>query len=294
MKIQLEPGRYVVAVSGGVDSVVLLDMLFKAQKNPADLLVAHFDHGIRKDSAADRRFVGDLARKYGLEFFYEQGSLGRDASEALAREKRYEFLNKIKNQTAARAIVTAHHKDDVLETVIINLLRGTGRKGLSSLTDRPDLKRPLLDFSKAQLIDYAQENNLQWREDETNADEKYFRNYVRHRLISRLSSEQKNQLLDISKLSRARNQEIDKLLAETFINKTEISRSLFAGLGHEVSSEIVAAWLRKEGVRLDKKTVESLVIKLKTVREGKIIQTSQGGYFTIHGGMIRLNSKGSV
>src|SRR4051794_16456164 len=132
MKIYVGPGKYVVAVSGGVDSVGLLDLL---RMDPGvKLTVSHFDHGIRDDSHLDRAHVQALARRYQLPFVYDKGALGPGASEAEARTARYQFLDNVKTKTGAHAIVTAHHQDDVLETAIINLLRGTGRKGLSSLT----------------------------------------------------------------------------------------------------------------------------------------------------------------
>lgn len=295
MKVDIKPGRYIVAVSGGVDSVVLLDLLYNELKNPKkDLIVAHFDHGIRADSAKDRKFVEGLARRYGLEFFYEEGRLGPEASEALAREKRYEFLKEVKSKTGADAIVTAHHKDDVVETVIINILRGTGRKGLSSLSSRPGIIRPLLDFSKKQIADYAKRNNLVWREDATNQDERYLRNYVRHNLVGKLSDEQKNKLLKISSESKAVNEEIDILLTELFLDKGEISRELFASLSHSLCAEIIAGWLRKEGLSFNKKTVEQIVVGLKTAKQGKEIQAGKSRYFRIEGGMVRMNAPGSV
>src|SRR5688572_27728765 len=131
MKINVAPGKYIVAVSGGVDSMVLLHLL--SQHSQSELIVAHFDHGIRPDSAEDRKLVEKTAKKYGLEFVYREGELGPGASEAEAREARYGFLQIIKVKHNAKAIVTAHHQDDMLETAIINMLRGTGRKGLSSL-----------------------------------------------------------------------------------------------------------------------------------------------------------------
>jgi tRNA(Ile)-lysidine synthetase-like protein len=132
MKIQLPKGRYVVAVSGGVDSVVLLDALSKLPN--LELVVAHLDHGIREDSIEDRRFVASLAASYGLVFEYGEGRLGSGASEATAREARYNFLRGVKMKHDAKAIITAHHQDDLIETAILNMLRGTGRKGLTSLS----------------------------------------------------------------------------------------------------------------------------------------------------------------
>src|SRR5690606_4946866 len=131
--MKLEPGHYVVAVSGGVDSMALLDMVAKQSRPKVSFTVAHFDHGIRDDSHLDRRLVGEVAQRHNLPFVYERGELGAGASEALAREARYAFLRKVQHSTGARGIMTAHHHDDVVETAVLNMLRGTGRKGLSSL-----------------------------------------------------------------------------------------------------------------------------------------------------------------
>src|SRR6266542_1461422 len=149
MKVRVSPGKYVVAVSGGVDSMVLLDLL--RQKPKLELVVSHFDHGIRPDSEEDRRLVQRIARAYGLPFVYARGNLGPKAGEALAREARYAFLRRVQQEQGAKAIITAHHQDDMLETAIMNLLRGTGRRGLSSLKSREGLLRPLLNWTKKDI-----------------------------------------------------------------------------------------------------------------------------------------------
>lgn len=290
MKIGLKPAKYVVAVSGGVDSMVLLDLASRELTAPAEnLIVAHYDHGIRPSSASDRRFVQSKAKDYDLKFFYAEGGLGADASEDLARTKRYAFLNKILKRTGSEAILTAHHKDDLLETVIINLLRGTGRKGLSSLGNRPGLIRPLLEYSKKDLLAYAKHRGLEWREDDTNQDEKYLRNHIRHQLIIRLSDKQQQALLDISHRAGGLNREIDMLIDDLFLQDKGLSRQLFSGLRQTMAAEIVASWLRKENVRLDKKTVNRLVVKLKTSKEDRQIQVNNARYFTIKDGIITLN-----
>lgn len=293
MDIKIKPGKYVAAVSGGVDSVVLLDLLASIlpQNN---LTVAHFDHGIRKTSTGDREFVQHLAQQYGLKFFYHEGKLGSGTSEETARKKRYEFLNKIIVETDSDAIATAHHQDDVIETAVINILRGTGRKGLSSLGNRPGIIRPLLNFSKDQLIHYAEQKGLAWREDETNLDQKYLRNYVRHNVLKDLSQAHKQDLIKIVKDSHVRNEQIDGLIKDLFLSGGGISRRLFASLDHKVAAEIVAAWLRNEGARLDKNTVERLVVNLKVAPEGKDIQINKNKYFTIENNIIRMNTSGAV
>jgi tRNA(Ile)-lysidine synthase len=170
-------GVYVAAVSGGVDSVVLLSLL--AQISDLKLIVAHFDHGIRPESADDAAFVAQLATEYRLEYRSEKGRLGADADEALAREARYDFLQRVKDEFAADAIVTAHHQDDVVETMVINLLRGTGWKGLCSLRSTSEVKRPLLAVKKQEIKAYARGRHLEWREDSTNQSDVYLRNRVR-------------------------------------------------------------------------------------------------------------------
>ncbi len=269
MDVEVEPGKYVVAVSGGVDSVALLHSL---QAKPGlELVVAHFDHGIRPDSSEDTLHVKYLAKKYGLPFFTAAGQLGQGASEATARDVRYTFLREVQHEHDARAIITAHHQDDVLETAIINLLRGTGRKGLSSLASRDGLERPLLRIPKAEILDYATQNNLTWWEDSTNDDEDYLRNYIRRQVVPRLNQASRAQFLEIIKNSAKSNQQIDTLLVKYLPVSPDgnLKRRDFSLLPHGLSREVMAAWLRSHGIRdFDSKALERLVVAGKTARPG--------------------------
>lgn len=166
--------KYIVAVSGGVDSMVLLDMMVRSAEH--ELIVAHFDHGIRADSHLDAQLVKEVAKKHGLIFETKREELGSMASEAFAREHRYTFLKSLADKHKA-SIVTAHHLDDVVETIAINITRGTGWRGLAVLDS--GVSRPLLDIDKASLIDYARRNNIVWREDVTNTSPAYLRNRIR-------------------------------------------------------------------------------------------------------------------
>jgi tRNA(Ile)-lysidine synthase len=133
MKVNLpESGVYVLATSGGVDSMALLHMLYQKKLQSAEplvVVVAHLDHGIRQESEADRRLVQEVAGIYGMPFVYDEAELGADASEAEARQIRYEFLDKVRKNSLAEAIITAHHGDDVLETAVMNISRGYWSKG---------------------------------------------------------------------------------------------------------------------------------------------------------------------
>jgi len=272
MKVNVSPGKYVVAVSGGVDSMVLLDLL--RQKPKLDLVVAHFDHGIRPDSANDRKLVQRITKTYGLPFVHGKGNLGPKAGEALAREARYAFLRKVQAEHGAKAIITAHHQDDMLETAILNLLRGTGRRGLSSLRSREGLVRPLLEWAKKDIREYARGHDLVWSEDSTNADEKYLRNYIRKNILSRFNKEGRESLLDRIKQAGKINLEIDKLLDEDLEAqpaKDELNRGWYLQLPYAVATEMMAAWLRRNGVlQFDRHLIERLVVYAKTARPGKL------------------------
>lgn len=298
MDIKLEPGIYVVAVSGGVDSMALLHMLVQQGQRAEGrgrLIVAHFDHGIREDSHSDCAFVRDAAKKYGLPFIYDRGHLGPGASEDEARKARYKFLRRVKAASGADAIITAHHQDDLLETAILNLMRGTNRKGLSSLGEGPDLKRPLIKFPKQALLEYAKEHGLVWREDPTNIDTRYRRNLVRHQIINKLTSKQRQEFVELLTKTQVTNQELDGQLAELFqaIGDTnELDRKLFTSLPHMVAIEVIAAWLRRNDVRqFDKKLLERLVIGSKTMAPGKSLDVNADHYIGVGQATLVLKSR---
>lgn len=276
MRITMKPGIYVVAVSGGVDSVVLLDLL--SQEPDMKLTVAHFDHGIRDDSAEDRRFVQDLTQRYGLPFVYDEGHLGPDASEARAREARYKFLRQVRQASSARALVTAHHQDDLVETAILNMLRGTGRRGLTSLQSRGDILRPLLNVPKSDIRAYAQANGLKWREDPSNQDTKYQRNYVRQEIMPRFSPAEREKLVNMLGDMKTTNQQLDSALSDLLNTQGNlIKRQWFNRLPHPVAKEMMAAWLRDNGVRgFDRQTIERLVAAAKTAQSGKLFPVMKG------------------
>lgn len=285
MDINIEPGRYVVAVSGGVDSMVLLDLL-RGQPG-VELVVAHYDHGMRVDSAQDRQLVQLVARRYEIPFVFVEGKLGSDASEATARSARYDFLRSAQHKHGAQAIITAHHQDDVIETTIINLLRGTNRKGLSSLKSTDTVVRPLLNLTKGKLIEYARQQNLDWHEDSTNAGDTYLRNYVRHQLVARLSVESRGKFLDIINQASINNRELDNLLGEMLINPRELNRALLINLPHAAGRELLAAWLRQAGVReFDSTTLERLLVAAKVARAGSRLDVIQN--YTVRVGKHKL------
>lgn len=272
MDVHLKPGKYVVAVSGGVDSMVLLDVL--RQKPGVQLIVAHYNHGIRQDSYVDQQLVADTAKRHGLLFEAVEGHLGPQASEAFAREQRYAFLQSVRQKYDAQAIVTAHHQDDVIETMLLALLRGTGRKGLSSLRSTTDTVRPLLAYTKSQIVTYATVHNVLWHEDSTNAGDLYKRNYIRHAVVPRLTAAKCQRLLDIYTTMLKVNDAIDTELADVHSQIAQngaVERGAFIMLPHTIAREYVAYLLRLHQARdMNAKTVERIVTAIKTARPGTI------------------------
>ncbi len=264
-----------MAVSGGVDSVVLLHKL--TSKKPEDMryIVAHYDHGIRADSAKDAEFVRDIAAKLGLIYESENGQLGSNASEALAREKRYDFLRRVKNKYEAERIITAHHVDDVIETMIINILRGTGPRGLVSLTNTKELLRPLINSSKDDLLIYAKNNDIKWREDPSNESEDYLRNYVRMKIAPSLKSSS-IKTLSIRKKLQDIYFEVDGLLEHIVPSENILRRSHLLHFDWASQTEIIRQWLIKAGVQeLDSQKIHRITVASKTLPIGKKVDIDE-------------------
>jgi tRNA(Ile)-lysidine synthase len=259
--------KYVVAVSGGVDSVILLDIL--AHQPGTELVVAHFDHGIRGNSHEDAEFVRDLAKKYGLPFEMRREELGVNASEEKARDQRYAFLRSVAKEHAAK-LVTAHHADDVIESIAINLSRGTGWRGLAVLDS--DVVRPLTNMSKSETIDYAKKHNLQWREDSTNSSDNYLRNRIRSKVVG-LDDDIKRQLLALWEAQKSIKAEIEKEAAKLIGEGPTYSRYFFSGLDDRIGSELlryIVKW------RLTRPQLAKALHAIKTFLPGKIYHAGWG------------------
>jgi tRNA(Ile)-lysidine synthase len=288
----LKPGKYVVAVSGGVDSVVLLDILSK-NKN-SELIVAHFDHGIRTDSKLDQQLVKDLANKYGLIFETESVNLGIGASEQTARDARYKFLKSVMDKYGADAVITAHHQNDAIETAALNLLRGTGRKGLTSLNSRDLLIRPMLGITKEQTREYALQHQLVWREDSTNQDLKYKRNLIRSKFTQSQDKSLIDKLLTEITNLRSTNQELDQALEKLFAyisSNNKLLKGEFINLPHKLAVEVMAEWLRQNKItNYDSKLLNNLVIAAKTYKNHSLFSINKAAYLMIETKYLTINT----
>lgn len=183
--LNLPAGTGLVAVSGGPDSLVLLDLLVKTRDlHRQDLVVAHVDHGIHPESARVAEKVRAFASRYGLPFEAGQLRLGAIAGETLARARRYAWLEAVRKRLGARIIFTAHHADDQVETVLMRVLAGSGPAGLAAMTPvRGTLVRPLLSFWRRELAAYLEERGLTAWLDPANADPRHLRSWIRTELL---------------------------------------------------------------------------------------------------------------
>ena len=187
----LKEGKLLIAISGGLDSVVLTHLCHELKLN---VTLAHCNFNLRNDeSNADEQFVVDVADKLALEVFVQNfdtevyAKTYKLSIQMAARKLRYDWFNELAEQLQFDYILTAHHADDNLETFLINLSRGTGLDGLTGIPEQNDkILRPLLSFSRKELEDYAKEHQIKWREDTSNASDKYLRNALRHHVIPKL------------------------------------------------------------------------------------------------------------
>ncbi|MBX4199292.1 tRNA lysidine(34) synthetase TilS [Candidatus Saccharibacteria bacterium] len=284
MKVDISPGKYVLALSGGVDSMVLLDILSKHEH--LELIAAHYNHGIRAAATRDEDFVRAIAKDYGLLFEAGHGKLGPLASEAEAREARYAFLAQVKQKYEADAIITAHHQDDLIETALINILRGTGPKGLIAIASSKDILRPLLPYPKEAILNYANQEKLEWVEDETNEDIRYLRNYIRRELVPRMSqAEREKTLSHIDKIKHVHRElelVISKLSKKVLIDERTINRSSFISLPPEIANSFLYFWFNELNVSdIDRKTITRLSTVLKTGAVGSQHKIKNGNYLKL-------------
>ena len=185
----------IVAVSGGSDSLALLDLVSReARSRGWRPRVVHVDHGWRGDSPLDASAVRETARSLGLAsagFRIRPSAWTRRSSrEATARALRRKALRRVAQRTGAAAILLGHTRDDQIETILLHLLRGTGIRGLVGMAVRRGIwVRPLLSVTRSELQGYLDRRGLGWRDDPTNQDLGFLRNRVRHRLLPLLESE---------------------------------------------------------------------------------------------------------
>ena len=292
----------VAAVSGGMDSVVLLHLLrFATDGLRITLVAAHFDHAMRPDSGADARWVAGLCAAWGVRLLpgREYGTL---RNEAEAREARYAFLEAARSAAWAQWIATAHHADDQAETVLFRVLRGTGVAGLAGIAPvdaARRLVRPLFPFRRAELRRYARSHGLRWREDPTNASADPARNRIRLELLPRiertLAPGAGAALARLAELAREDEAAWEQVMAgeiATLAREDEgalvLVRDRLSGYDSAVAARLLRGLLRRLGVVPDRDGTRSALRFIATAPSGRVLALPGGVRIATEFGEARL------
>ncbi len=271
--------KKILAVSGGIDSVVMLHM-FRADQ---DAVVAHFDHGIRPNSAEDCLFVARLAKEYGLPFYSQRAELGAECSEDTARVARYAFLRDLAKKHDGQ-IYTAHHRDDVVETMAINILRGTGWRGIAPFWGK-EIARPLIEMTKADICRYATAHGLSFRQDQTNTEDAYLRNRVR----LALSPAEREALYAIYLKQLPLRDEIEFILGQ-ISPSNQYSKELVAQAGIEILRQI----LQNHQIYLTRPQLDRALEAIQTFTPGKRFSLDKNHFLNIKRYYFQIEGSASV
>ena len=218
--------KIVIGVSGGPDSIALLNVLLEIKNENIikfDMVVCHINHMIREEANEDEEYVLNSCRKYNIEFYSKRIEIEKIAknekigTEEAGRNIRYQFFNEILEKTSSNKIATAHTSNDNAETVLMNIIRGTGTTGLKGIeAKRDNLIRPLIECSRYEIEKYCEGNKLEPRIDKTNFENIYTRNKVRNMLIPYIKENFNPNIIEgINRLSDLSKQENEYLERET-------------------------------------------------------------------------------
>lgn len=282
-----EPGLALLAVSGGSDSVALLDLMAGAGVASAlgiEAVVGHVDHGIHAASARVAEAVAQLATRYGLACHAQALRLGPAASETRARRERYAALRRIQGEIGARYLVTAHQADDQIETVLLRLLRGSGPAGLAGI--RPagpgGLVRPLLFARRSELFEWVTSRGLEPFDDPANRDERHDRVWVRRRLLpllaERFGAELPERLLAASEHAACERKawgSVLRTLSELGYHEgrgfVEVARKPLVRYDNVLSEALLRALCRELGHVLSRRHAGDLLRFLERGQSGQVL-----------------------
>ena len=272
--------------------MVLLDIF----KDDPNILVAHFNHGTRASADDDEAFVRRRCKELEVDIVVGHSELGPDVSEEAAREARYKFLFSVRDGILERVpgeevlIYTAHHLDDLVESVFINLLRGTGWRGLTPFsmtgTFRPFLNGDvLLPEAKGDILTYAARKKISFREDPTNVSDKYLRNRIRW-TIKTLAPEVRfdlNQTMKEMYFSQQKiRSEIEEILSELMPEDGVFQRAWFSDLDDKVAIEFLRFALEKEDIKLTGPQLNDFLDAIRTYQPEKKFNLPEDRLITIH------------
>ncbi|HEY2807053.1 MAG TPA: tRNA lysidine(34) synthetase TilS [Gemmatimonadales bacterium] len=285
------PGLALLAVSGGADSLALLDLIAGiAPARGLELLVVHADHGIHPESAKVAAMVSRVAaERYALDSVVERFALGADAGETIAREARYAFFRRVQAGRGGRFLVTAHHSDDQVETVLLRLLRGSAPAGLAGIPERgaDGLVRPLLPFRRAELAAHVAACGLEPFADPANADLRHNRSWVRTSLLpllrDRFGEAAEEHLLSVARHAEAELVAWDAALdlfsgidAQVRAGLVDVARAPLADYDSQLSARLLRAGARRAGIMLGPAQAQRVIAFARQAASGRSLELGEG------------------
>lgn len=283
---KIENKRILVGVSGGADSMVLLSLLLDLQKSINFYMeVIHVNHNLRaKESDDDQKLVEMYSQKNNLKCIVKSVNVlknkndNKQTLEQSARELRYNVINEYKQENKFDYVVIAHNSDDNAETVLMHICRGSGLRGASGIQERNCILRPLLCYSKEQILQYAIVNKIPFRDDSSNKDIKYTRNFIRHEILPKLAEiypNIKENLIRFAEIASIDNSFIDSVIDYSLIKKekdcVKLSVDVFSQF-ETVYSRLIYRVINMLGIYSDIEYKHiGLIKELSTLKNGNYI-----------------------
>lgn len=274
----------VLALSGGRDSIALLDLLIK---NNYSVIIAHVNHHKRAQSEQEEKYICEYAKKHNIpceinHYYYD----GKDNFQSLAREFRYNFFYQVAKQYKANYILTAHHADDLAETILLRLISGSnlyGYGGISLQTPFKDIYiyRPLLYFSREEINNYVERCKLVYFEDESNEQNDYLRNRIRHNILPLFKKENPNFLQEIINYSTILKESFTYIRNNTlaYLNgELDINISSFKSLNIALQKDILNYLLEQYKLNISSNLINDL-LKLINNKRPQLNYSLNNNYF---------------
>lgn len=301
LKKAIKNQKIVIAVSGGPDSMCLLDLVLKSKENTT-IIVAHVNHKLRKESDDEAKMVEDICKKNNI--IYECTSIDfyKGNTENYAREKRYTFFKKLIKKYNAKYLLTAHHGDDLMETIIMRLIDG---KNISELTgfskitkyDSYIIYRPLISITKEEILSYCKNNNITFCTDQSNFKDEYKRNRIRKYIIPQFKKENKNVHKNFLKFSESLKN-LEEELTNQIPDLNEIDIDYFNTNSKIIKQKIIYNLLKqtyKEDIKqIKEKHIENIIKLLSNTKPNLTIDLPLNYEFTKSYTKAKINKKSNA
>lgn len=278
-------GTFIVAFSGGYDSMCLLDIMHKLNLRT---VAVHLNHNWRgEESLNEAKNCEEFAKTTGIEFYSEILPENIAKTETAAREARYDFFKRCAERFNTNIIFTAHNADDNAETVLYRIIKGTGTKGLGGISEHRDIfYRPLLTVKREDIENYCRENNLNPNCDSSNSNTKYKRNFIRHKilpLLKEINPKVTDAVNSLSQLAAEDNEIIDKLITNNILEAAPVEKK-----------RLIYNILIDNNIDYDKEKIENILAfieKNKNSKSGKTISISKDLWLFVNNKKVELVKK---